>query len=60
MTAGFSAARWPVSGAQIPWKGMDQLAHVSLFWSRWTVQCTLCQSSLLLAQVSRHSLTMSS
>ena len=44
MTAGFGAARWPVPGGQIPWKGVDQLAHVHLFWPRWTVQCTTCQS----------------
>lgn len=42
MTARFSAARWPVSGAQIPWKGVDQLAHVTLFWPRWAVQRTPC------------------
>lgn len=56
MTARFGAARWPVPGGQIPWEGVDQLAHVTLFWPRWTVQCTPCQSSHLLAQVSRHSL----
>jgi hypothetical protein len=56
MTARISAARWPVSGRQIPWKGVDQLVHVALFWPRWAVQCTPCQSFHLLAQVSRHSL----
>ena len=56
MTARFGAARWPVSGGQIPWKGVDQLALVPLFWPRWTIHCTACQSSHFLAQVFRDSL----
>ena len=42
MTARFGAAFWPVCDRQIPWEGMDQLAHVLLFCPRWTVQCPPC------------------
>lgn len=41
-TARFGVARWLVSRHQVPWEGMDQLAHVPLLCSRWTIQRTPC------------------